>query len=99
MRTPGTGRLRSPTVRGNHERRRALDHVGVERRQEVATLHATHCVEQLLRIGQVPQDDFAAGIRMGQFIAEDIVTVRLTPPFRLIFVASPAYLERVARPD
>jgi DNA-binding transcriptional LysR family regulator len=45
------------------------------------------------------KDGFDAGIRMGQFIAEDMVTVRLTPPFRLMFVASPTYLERMGRPE
>lgn len=45
------------------------------------------------------KDGFDAGIRMGQFIAEDMVTVRLTPPFRLMIVASPAYLGRMGRPD
>lgn len=45
------------------------------------------------------KDGFDAGIRMGQFIAEDMVTVRLTPPFRLMFVAGPVYLARKGRPD
>ena len=48
------------------------------------------------------KDGFDAGIRMGQFIAEDMVTVRLTPPFLLMFVGSPAYLSRrrpPVRPD
>jgi DNA-binding transcriptional LysR family regulator len=43
-----------------------------------------------------------AGIRLGQFIAADMVTVRLSPPFRLIVVGSPAYLARrrcPKRPD
>ena len=44
------------------------------------------------------KDGFDAGVRMGQFIAEDMVTVRLTPPFRLVFVASPAYFARKGRP-
>jgi DNA-binding transcriptional LysR family regulator len=35
---------------------------------------------------------FDAGIRLGQFIAADMVAVRLTPPLRLIIVGSPAYL-------
>src|SRR6185312_12833470 len=35
---------------------------------------------------------FDAGIRLGQFIAADMVTVRLTPSFPLVVVASPAYL-------
>jgi DNA-binding transcriptional LysR family regulator len=45
------------------------------------------------------KDGFDAGIRMGQFIAEDMVRVRLSPPFRLIFVGSPAYLSRMGSPE
>ena len=41
---------------------------------------------------------FDAGIRLGQFIAPDMVAVRLTPPFPFVTVASPAYLERCGRP-
>ena len=44
------------------------------------------------------RDGFDAGVRMGQFIAEDMVTVRLSPPFRFMFVASPAYLARLGIP-
>jgi DNA-binding transcriptional LysR family regulator len=42
---------------------------------------------------------FDAGVRMGQFIAADMVAVRLTPPFRFIIVGSPAYLARSRRPE
>jgi DNA-binding transcriptional LysR family regulator len=42
---------------------------------------------------------FDAGIRLGQFIATDMVAVRLSPPFRLIVVGSPAYFARCARPQ
>ena len=41
------------------------------------------------------KDGFDAGIRMGQFIAGDMVAVRLTPPFRLMIVGTPAYLARM----
>ena len=41
---------------------------------------------------------FDAGIRMGQFIAADMVAVPLSPPFRLIIVGSPAYFARHPRP-
>lgn len=41
---------------------------------------------------------FDAGIRLGQFIAPDMVAVRLTPPFRLVVVGSPDYLARRKRP-
>jgi DNA-binding transcriptional LysR family regulator len=37
---------------------------------------------------------FDAGVRLGQFISADMVTVRLSPPFRLVTVASPDYLRR-----
>ena len=37
-------------------------------------------------------EGFDAGIRLGQFIAADMVAVRLTPPFPLVVVGSPAYL-------
>src|ERR1700741_2202660 len=41
---------------------------------------------------------FDAGIRFGQLIAADMVAVRMTPPFRLVVVGSPAYLARNGRP-
>ncbi|MER8813308.1 MULTISPECIES: LysR family transcriptional regulator [unclassified Mesorhizobium] len=42
---------------------------------------------------------FDAGIRLGQFIAADMVAVRLTPPFSFVVVGSPDYLERHGRPE
>jgi DNA-binding transcriptional LysR family regulator len=42
---------------------------------------------------------FDAGIRMGQFIAADMVAVRLTPPFPFVVVGSPDYLARHGRPE
>src|SRR5262249_49827516 len=44
-------------------------------------------------------EGFDAGIRLGQFIAADMVAVRLTKPFRFIIVGSPAYLTRCGRPE
>jgi DNA-binding transcriptional LysR family regulator len=44
-------------------------------------------------------EGFDAGIRLGQFIAADMVAVRLSPPFPLIVVASPGYLKRRGRPE
>jgi DNA-binding transcriptional LysR family regulator len=43
-------------------------------------------------------EGFDAGIRLGEMIAQDMVTVRLTPPFRAVVVASPAYVGRHGRP-
>jgi DNA-binding transcriptional LysR family regulator len=41
---------------------------------------------------------FDAGIRLGQFIAADMVAVRLTPSFPLVVVASPGYLREHKAP-
>jgi DNA-binding transcriptional LysR family regulator len=43
-------------------------------------------------------EGFDAGIRLGEMIAEDMIAVRLTPPFRAIMVASPDYLGARGRP-
>src|SRR5271156_2475014 len=43
-------------------------------------------------------EGFDAGIRMGQFIAADMVAVRLAPPFPFVVVGSPDYLRRHGRP-
>ena len=42
---------------------------------------------------------FDAGIRLGQFIAPDMIVVRLTPPFPFVVVGSPDYLRRRTRPE
>jgi DNA-binding transcriptional LysR family regulator len=42
---------------------------------------------------------FDAGIRLGQFIAPDMVAVRLTPPFPLVVVGSPGYLAGRRSPE
>ncbi len=47
----------------------------------------------------IAAEGFDAGIRLGQFVAADMVAVRLTPPFRLVVVGSPDYLRRRPRPE
>src|ERR1700750_1016992 len=42
---------------------------------------------------------FDAGIRLGQFVAADMVAVRLTPPFPFVVVGSPDYLRQRKRPE
>ena len=46
--------------------------------------------EELL---DVAQGEFDAGIRLGQLISQDMIAVRLTGPFPLVVVGSPAYLK------
>jgi DNA-binding transcriptional LysR family regulator len=44
-------------------------------------------------------EGFDAGIRLGQFIAADMIAVRLTQPFPLVVVGSPEYLSERKRPE
>ncbi len=44
-------------------------------------------------------EGFDAGIRLGQFVAADMIAVRLTPPFPLTVVGSPDYLRARKRPE
>ncbi|HMA50865.1 MAG TPA: LysR family transcriptional regulator [Magnetospirillaceae bacterium] len=47
----------------------------------------------------IAAEGFDAGVRPGQVIAADMVAVRMSPPYRLIIVGSPDYLERHGRPE
>src|ERR1043165_596405 len=47
----------------------------------------------------IAAEGFDAGIRLGQFIAADMVAVRLTRPFPFVVVGSPGYLRRRKRPE
>lgn len=44
-------------------------------------------------------EGFHAGVRMGDHIHEDMIAVRLTPPLKVVYFASPGYLERHGRPE
>jgi DNA-binding transcriptional LysR family regulator len=46
----------------------------------------------------IASQGFDAGMRMGQFIANDMTALRLTPPFRMVAVGSPDYLARRGTP-
>jgi DNA-binding transcriptional LysR family regulator len=50
------------------------------------------------RLSDIVGEGFDAGVRLGEMIAEDMVAVRLTPPFQAIIVASPAYIGLRGRP-
>src|SRR6478736_5631392 len=47
----------------------------------------------------IAAEGFDAGVRLGQFIAADMIAVRLTPPFPLVVVGSPDYLRGRKRPE
>src|SRR5579883_450237 len=42
---------------------------------------------------------FDAGIRLGQFVAPDMIAVRLTPPVRIVVVGSPDYFRNRKPPE
>jgi DNA-binding transcriptional LysR family regulator len=46
----------------------------------------------------IVEEGFDAGIRLGEMIAQDMITVRLTRPFHAVIVASPAYIGLHGRP-
>lgn len=47
----------------------------------------------------IASQGFDAGMRMGQFIANDMTALRLTPPFRMVAVGSSDYLARRGIPS
>src|SRR5262245_64464546 len=51
------------------------------------------------KLVDIAADGFDAGIRLGQFIAADMVAVRLTPPFPLVVIGRPDYLSPRGRPE
>lgn len=42
---------------------------------------------------------FHAGVRLGDHIHQDMIALRLSPPLRQVFFASPGYLDRHGRPE
>lgn len=42
---------------------------------------------------------FDAGVRLGGMIAQDMIAIRLTPPFKAIVAASPSYLKTKGEPQ
>jgi DNA-binding transcriptional LysR family regulator len=50
-------------------------------------------------LSDVVGEGFDAGIRSGDVIAADMVSVRLTSPFRILIAASPDYVARHGKPE
>jgi DNA-binding transcriptional LysR family regulator len=49
-------------------------------------------------LSDVVGEGFDAGIRSGDVIAADMISVRVTPPFRTLIAASPVYLAHHGKP-
>jgi DNA-binding transcriptional LysR family regulator len=50
------------------------------------------------RLVDIVGEGFDAGIRLGEMIAEDMIAVRLTSPFKAIMVATPSYVQAKGEP-
>ena len=89
-RVTGVLRINAPRV--------ALPLVLVDLLHELAGLHPDLTVEVTTEdaLVDIVAGGYDAGIRLGEMIAEDMIAVRLTPPFKAIMVASPAYLVTAA---
>ncbi len=85
-RVTGTLRLNAP--------RTAMPIVVTPLLVEMARRHPELTVEVTCDDGlaDIVAQGFDAGVRLGHTVAQDMVAVRLTPPFHSIMVASPAYL-------
>ncbi|HEY4080153.1 MAG TPA: LysR family transcriptional regulator [Burkholderiaceae bacterium] len=103
--------MATDAARGLAERPSGLLRIAVPRGvvpvilQPVLASFAESCPEVVLEIVaseefvDLARDGFDAGIRMGEFIAADMVAVRLTPSIRFAIVGSPDYLNRHGRPQ
>jgi DNA-binding transcriptional LysR family regulator len=50
-------------------------------------------------LANIVESGFDAGIRLGEMVAQDMVSVRLTPPTRTVVIGSAAYFERHGVPQ
>ena len=89
-RVTGVLRINAPRV--------ALPMLLVDLLHDLAGLHPDLTVEVTSEdaLVDIVAGGYDAGIRLGEMIADDMVAVRLTPPFKAIMVAAPAYLARAA---
>lgn len=62
---------------------------------EMSRIHPALVIEVTSdeRLVDIIAGGFDAGVRLGEMIAQDMVAVRLTNPFKTIMVATPAYLK------
>lgn len=91
-RVVGTLRINAPRI--------AAPLVLTELMARLAELHPDLVVEIVTddALVDIVGAGFDAGVRLGEMIAEDMVAVRLTPPFKAVLVASPGYLARAGEP-
>jgi DNA-binding transcriptional LysR family regulator len=67
---------------------------------EMSRRHSDLTIEVASEDGliDIVAEGFDAGVRLGEMIAEDMIAIRLTPPFKAIMVAAPKYIEAGGEP-
>lgn len=92
-RVTGTLRINAP--------RAALAMVLTDCLATLAERHPDLVVEVTAEDGfvDIVKEGYDAGIRLGEALHEDMIAVRLTPPFRFIVVGAPAYLATHGTPQ
>jgi DNA-binding transcriptional LysR family regulator len=88
----GTIRLNLPRL--------AAELIVMPRLSLFTALHPRVRLEMVIDDGltDVVAKGFDAGIRIGERLAQDMIAVRLTPPYRIAVVGSPAYFAKHASP-
>lgn len=68
--------------------------------EKLLSLHPRLAVDVSVddRFVDIVAERFDAGVRLSESIEPDLAAVRITPPFRFVVVASPAYLARRGTP-
>lgn len=83
----GLLRLNVPRVAAQFALIPILKKLAVKHPMLTIEIHTEDALVNIIELG------FDAGIRLGDSIEQDMVSVRLTPPFKAIMVASPEYLK------
>ncbi|HEY8876409.1 MAG TPA: LysR family transcriptional regulator [Roseateles sp.] len=88
----GTLKLNSSRVASQMVLPPLLARLAIEHPRLTVEVHDNDALVDIVALG------FDAGIRLGEQVAQDMVSVRLTPPFKAILVAAPGYLARRGTP-
>ncbi|HET9864521.1 MAG TPA: LysR family transcriptional regulator, partial [Steroidobacteraceae bacterium] len=89
----GTLRINAPHVAFAMGLTRVLARLAWEHPRLTVEVHSNEAFVDIVAQG------FDAGIRLGEAVQQDMVTVRLTDPFDMIMVAAPDYLRAKGEPE
>lgn len=79
----------------------ALESVVWPKLKQVLNAYPDICVELILdsTFRNIVEEGFDAGVRLGESVEKDMIAVRIGPNWRLVAVASPAYLDAHGVPE